>query len=200
MIYILRHGQTKLNKARVLQGISDHPLDENGISQAGSVGNWFEQQGISFSVIYSSPLKRAVQTAELASPGSRIQLDRRLIELDCGPYEGVNLNSPPEELRRFFSDFIHQPAPKEMESLQEVVHRTGSFVEQIRGLTGDILISTHAIAMKGILEYLTPESGGSYWNQHIGNCTVYAAENEEGRIAVPKLLFTLEAGEQQEKA
>ena len=48
-----------------------------------------------------------------------------------------------------------------------------------------ILISTHAIAMKGILEYLTPDSHGSYWSQYIGNCAVFAAEYKDGSFTVP---------------
>ena len=61
-------------------------------------------------------------------------------------------------------------------------------MEDIRGLSGDILISTHAIAMKGLLEYLTPGSGGSYWSKYIGNCAVYTVDNENGEFNVPKEL------------
>lgn len=66
---------------------------------------------------------------------------------------------------------MHNPAPEGMEQLHEVVRRTGSFMESIKGAVGgkNILISTHAIAMKGILEYLTPESKGSYWSKYIGH-------------------------------
>ena len=38
--------------------------------------------------------------------------------------------------------------------------RAGEFIEEIKDLQGNILISTHAILMKGILEYLTPDSNG----------------------------------------
>ena len=59
-------------------------------------------------------------------------------------------------------------------------------VNVLLGLKEDgILISTHAIAMKGILEYLTPGSCGSYWSKYIGNCTVYAAELQDGAFTVP---------------
>ena len=53
-------------------------------------------------------------------------------------------------------------------------------------MEGDILISTHAIAMKGILEYLTPGSDGAYWSKYIGNCAVYVAENRDGKFSVPE--------------
>ena len=55
--------------------------------------------------------------------------------------------------------------------------------------SGSILISTHAIAMKGLLEYLTPDSGGSYWGTYIKNCDIYVAELENGAFTVPTPLW-----------
>jgi broad specificity phosphatase PhoE len=72
-----------------------------------------------------------------------------------------------------------------MEQLADVVARTGAFVEEIKALDGDVLISTHAIAMKGILEHLTPDSGGSYWSKYLGNCAVYAITVDGGQLGVP---------------
>ena len=105
MIYIIRHGQTGLNHAMALQGRSDQPLNENGIVQAKAAGGWFRAHGVHFDHVWSSPLRRAVQTAELVS-GNRVsvQIDQRLIEMDYGPYEGVSLASPPPEIITFFSD------------------------------------------------------------------------------------------------
>ena len=103
-----------------------------------------------------------------------------------GQYEGTDLRNMPEEIRIFFSDFVRNPAPDGMEPLAEVVKRTGAFLEEIRSIGGNILISTHAIAMKGILEYLTPDSQGGYRSKYIGNCTVYAADNSDGNIGIPK--------------
>ena len=91
----------------------------------------------------------------------------------------------PEEIRLFFSDFVHNPAPDSMEQLADVVKRTGAFLEELRNVKGNILISTHAIAMKGILEYLTPDSQGGYWSKYIGNCAVYVADDQDGHIGIP---------------
>ena len=186
MIYIIRHGQTELNNANVLQGRSDCPLNENGIAQAREVGQWMSDQGIEFSYVYSSPLKRAIRTSELIARGKPIVIDDRLIEMDYGSYEGMDLKNPPPEIITFFSDFVNNPAPEGMEPLSRVVQRTGTFLEDIKELPGNILISTHAIAMKGALEYLTPDSNGSYWSKYIGNCAVYAASNVDGRIGAPE--------------
>lgn len=184
MIYIIRHGQTELNNRQVLQGRSDWPLNDAGIAQAQEAAA--KLQGIRFSKVYTSPLKRAVQTARIVVPDLEPVIDERLIEMDYGPYEGADLKHLPGEILTFFRDFVHNPAPKGMEQLKSVVARAGTFLEDIRGMQGNILISTHAIAMKGILEYLTRESNGAYWSKYIGNCAVYAAENRDGKIGVPE--------------
>ncbi len=184
MIYIIRHGQTELNQRRVLQGRSDVPLNDTGIAQAQQLAAGLRT--VFFDHVYTSPLKRAVQTAKIIAPDAEPVIDDRLIEMDYGPYEGTDLTCPPPELLAFFRDFVHHPAPKGMEPLSSVVERAGRFLEEIRKQGGNILISTHAIAMKGILEYLTPSSHGAYWSRHIGNCAVYVAENENGIIGIPE--------------
>ena len=183
-IYVVRHGQTEMNNRKVLQGRSNYPLNEAGIAQAQKAAE--ELKHIAFAKVYTSPLKRAIQTAEIIAPYADAVIDERLIEMDYGPYEGTDLNHLPPEMLAFFQDFAHNPAPDGMEQLSSVVERAGAFVEEIRCLEGNILISTHAIAMKGILEYLTPGSGGAYWSKYIGNCAVYTAECKEGAYGVPE--------------
>ena len=180
MIYIIRHGQTEKNKAKLLQGRSDLPLNDAGIREAEAVRDRFLGAGIRFDRVYTSPLIRAVRTAEIIAGDASPVIDERLIEMDYGPYEGLDLrdwSQVPEEVRHFFSDFVRHPAPAGMEPLDEVVRRLGVFLEEIRETAAEenVLISTHAIAMKGALEYLTPGSSGSYWSKYIGNCAVYRA-------------------------
>ena len=192
MIYIVRHGQTEKNKANVLQGRSNVPLNDDGRQQAAKVRDQFAQKGIRFDKVYSSPLDRAVQTADIIAAGVPRAVDDRLIEMDYGPYEGMDLHDPAPEVLEFFKDFIHTPAPEGMEPLRDVIFRLGRFLEDIypEAECGNILISTHAIAMKGALEYLTPDSHGSYWSKYIGNCEVYAAEAISGKTwTVPSRFF-----------
>ena len=188
-IYIIRHGQTEMNSRKVLQGRTDLPLNAEGIVQAAKTAGLLNDMGICFDRVFSSPLIRAVRTAELLSPGAEIKTDDRLIEMDYGPYEGMDLYSPAPEVIRFFSDFTNNPAPEGMEPLDHVVARAGEFIESLRSMNGNILISTHAIAMKGILEYLTPESHGSYWSKHIGNCAVFMTEFDGKRFSIPCEVF-----------
>lgn len=91
MIYVIRHGQTELNNAHALQGRSDHPLNEVGVAQAREVGKRLADRGVVFSHVFSSPLQRAMQTAQLVAPDAQVVVDKRLIEMDYGPYEGADL-------------------------------------------------------------------------------------------------------------
>lgn len=187
MLYIIRHGQTELNTKMQMQGRSDHPLNETGLAQAEEAAGRLADMGVRIDKVYTSPLKRAVRTAEKIAPDAEYVVDERLIEMDYGPYEGMDLRAPAPEVMDFFEDFVNVPAPKGMEPLHEVIERLGRFLEDIKeeAETSNILVSTHAIAMKGALEYLTPESRGSYWSKYIGNCDIYAAEVSGGTYTVP---------------
>ena len=191
MIYIIRHGQTELNNKGIMQGRgSNAPLNDKGIEQVQKAAEFFRERGISFSRVYSSPLIRAVETARIAAgleDSSSIKLDDRLLEMDYGPYESIDLKQLPQELKVFFSDFVHNPAPEGMEPLASIVERSGDILEEVKqfAIEENVLLSTHAIAMKGILEYLTPDSQGSYWSKYIGNCAIYAIDPTGSQGSIP---------------
>ena len=187
MIYIIRHGQTRKNKAHALQGRSDDLLNAEGKEQVRKAGRLFKENGITFDLIYSSPLQRAIDTVKIVDSQTPIRIDERLIEMDYGPYEGMDLTNPLPEIVTFFSDFVHNPAPEGMEQLPDVVKRAGAFLEEIKKEAEgkNVLISTHAIAMKGLLEYLMPKSQGSWWSRFIGNCAIYQAELKDGKYGLP---------------
>ncbi len=178
MIYIIRHGQTEQNNRKILAGRANYQLNETGIAQALEAGKWLREKKIHLDLIISSPLERALNTAVLVSPGTETQIDERLIEMEFGPYEGMDLTHPAPEVSFFFSDFEHHPAPAGMESLAEITARLGSLLEELKpvALEKNILLSTHAIAMKGALSYLTPPERGSYWPKYIENCAIYRTE------------------------
>lgn len=90
-IYIARHGQDVDNEAGILNGHRDNPLTDLGVSQAEKVAQEIKAGGLSFQVVYSSPLKRAFKTAEIISKISDqpdpVVLDV-LIERDFGVMSG----------------------------------------------------------------------------------------------------------------
>ncbi len=65
IIYILRHGTTEWNARHLIQGQTDIPLDDFGKQMARETGLGLVKKGIKFDRIYSSPLKRAYETASI---------------------------------------------------------------------------------------------------------------------------------------
>ena len=88
IVYLMRHGETDWNKARRLQGQSDIALNENGIDLARKTAAGLK--GVTFDRVFSSPLKRALMTAQIiaAESGCAVETDDRLKEINFGPSEG----------------------------------------------------------------------------------------------------------------
>lgn len=96
LFWLGRHGTTILNESNKYRGWSDGPdaqLDENGIQMAHEQGKWLQALQRPFTVIFSSPLGRAVQTAEIAGRyigEPKIIIDDRLRPLNVGRYAGTS--------------------------------------------------------------------------------------------------------------
>ncbi len=96
--FFLRHGPTLWNELKLLQGGSDIPLSAAG---RDLVCGWSLPLGVNFSGIYSSPLVRAVETAEILCGGG-ILVDERLREMSFGIWEGESLSNLRYRLRFLF--------------------------------------------------------------------------------------------------
>ena len=90
-IWLTRHGQTNLNKAHLMQGRTDEPLNGTGLHQAREMRSQLISQHnrLVFDAVYASPLDRAVKTASIIGnvPPEQVIRDARLIETDFGDYE-----------------------------------------------------------------------------------------------------------------
>ena len=135
-LYFIRHGETVWNTQAKLQGKSDIPLNEKGVALARVTGEALAD--VPFAAIYSSPLKRALQTAQLVA-GDRdvpIVTDRRLEEIGFGIWEGLSCHKdhyeiPSDSFQDFFLDpFGYQP-PAQGETVRHVCGRTADFLEEL---------------------------------------------------------------------
>jgi probable phosphoglycerate mutase len=88
VIWLARHGETADNKDRRFQGQKDVALNDTGREQAGVLAEAAQDHG--FVALYTSPLVRARETAEIvgAALGLEPQLDDRLKEVDTGDWTG----------------------------------------------------------------------------------------------------------------
>lgn len=94
--YLMRHGQTRFNLQGRIQGACDSPLTELGIEQAKAARRHFEEEGITFTRVYSSTQERACDTAKLATGRDDYIRLKGIKEMDFGSYEAHQeyLNPP----------------------------------------------------------------------------------------------------------
>jgi broad specificity phosphatase PhoE len=85
-VYLVRHGETEWSLSGQHTGLTDLPLTAHGEEQALRLRARLKP--VSFAKVFSSPLQRALRTAELAGYGSAAELDSDLIEWNYGDYEG----------------------------------------------------------------------------------------------------------------
>lgn len=97
---LIRHGQTDWTAQRRLQGSTDIPLNDVGRSQARDAVATLS--GFEWDAVVSSPLSRAVETADLIAAGLGLSVARRVPELterDFGPAEGLQAGPELDALR-----------------------------------------------------------------------------------------------------
>jgi|UniRef100_A0A7C3WRR8 broad specificity phosphatase PhoE len=96
-IYLIRHGETDWNKEGRFQGRTDIPLNERGKKQAQILSEYLIKENIDF--IYSSPLKRAYETALPLSQklNKEIIIRKNWIEFDFGEWEGLTVKEVHEK-------------------------------------------------------------------------------------------------------
>jgi broad specificity phosphatase PhoE len=91
-IVLVRHGETDWNRDRRFQGHADIPLNAAGLDQVRELGE--QLAGESFSIVYTSPLRRASESAELLA--ARLGVDVRpsdaLKEVDVGAWSGLTVH------------------------------------------------------------------------------------------------------------
>jgi broad specificity phosphatase PhoE len=88
-ILLARHGETDWNREGRFQGHADPPLNETGRAQAAELAA--ELEGVELAAVYSSPLRRAVETAEVvaAEHGLEPVAVDALREVDVGSWQGL---------------------------------------------------------------------------------------------------------------
>jgi broad specificity phosphatase PhoE len=103
-IYLVRHGETAWNKAKIFRGRRDIPLDEQGRLEAACAARALRE--VPLAAIYSSPLSRARETAETiaAGRGLTVAVDDSFIDIDYGEWTEYR----DTEARRKFADQYRQ--------------------------------------------------------------------------------------------
>jgi alpha-ribazole phosphatase/probable phosphoglycerate mutase len=180
-IYLTRHGQTDYNKKRMMQGRSDIPLNEVGIAQAKARREMLGD--IRFDAVYSSPLIRAVKTAQIIGnvPESEIITDIRIIEASFGKYELMNYYATGLPMMAYWTLPEVFKAPEGVETIQEMIDRTSSFLKELEAKDYEnVLIASHGGIIRFIRGYLEGAKEGYIWRPRPKNCEIRVYESVAG--------------------
>lgn len=192
-LYIVRHGETVWNAQNLLQGSTDIELSENGRALAGETGENLE--GTHFDKIYSSPLIRAYETANLIRGHRNIPIirDERLRELCFGVNEGKNMRKLLKDEEDPFHYLFKQPdlyqAPAGGETLEHVCGRAAEFMREIiepqERETERIMIVAHGALNKAIMCHIRQHGTDKFWSGGLQkNCNVMIVKREHGEYQV----------------
>jgi len=161
-MFVIRHGETDSNKEGQYLGKMDESLNAIGINQAKKLAE--KTSDLDIKIIYCSPLKRAVETAEFIkiNHGCEVVIDKHFIERSIGVYEGLTK----EEAKNKYPDLyaknitrIFNDAPPNGETINEVIKRVFAGLNEIKNQNkfSNILISTHGFIAKVINKYFNPQ-------------------------------------------
>ena len=177
MLYIMRHGTTDWNVLHKLQGRTDIPLNEDGRAMARAAHD--ACLNTHFDLCYSSPLKRAAETAEILLSGRNIPIrtDDRLMEMSFGVYEGVekSFSIPDCPVNILFQDpASYTDSVGGAETWEELFTRADSFLnekvypEVQKGK--DILIVGHGAMNSAIITRVRKLPIAKFWSNGIEQC------------------------------
>jgi len=112
LIYLVRHGETEWNQEKIFRGRKDIPLSQKGRKEAEALAKALSQERIQF--IYSSPLKRAIETAKPLADrlNLSVQICEGFIDLDFGDWEGKSVKEVEKNYPELFK--IWEKAPEKI--------------------------------------------------------------------------------------
>jgi broad specificity phosphatase PhoE len=135
IIYLARHGETAWSLTGQHTGLTDLPLTERGERNARRLGE--RLAGLTFAKVFSSPLKRAFRTCELAGFGGVAVIDPDLVEWDYGAYEGRTSVAILQERPDW--QLFRDGCPGG-ETPQHVSARADRVIARIRAVGADVLV------------------------------------------------------------
>lgn len=193
-LYLIRHGETDWNKDLKIQGSSDIELNEYGRKLAYVTR---EALGyIPFDAAYTSPLKRARETAEIIVGERNIPLyeDERIKEACFGSFEGATMAELKKRQDPFLKFFN---APKEFERIEgcetheEIIARSSDFFRDMilsnKKKYQHVAVFSHGAWIHSLLTYIYKRDIDEYWHApRQENCGVTTIKITEGICHVLK--------------
>jgi broad specificity phosphatase PhoE len=167
-IYLVRHGQTEWNKKLTFRGRIDVPLNETGHREAQAISDALKNKNIG--VIYTSPLKRSIETAQPIAKFFQLEIVpvQGFIDINYGDWEGLTFNEVKERYSDEYKKWEEKPDLIRFphgETLDEAKERSFRAFKNIvkKNLGKSILIVPHRVINKVLLCALLGLSNSHFW-------------------------------------
>lgn len=155
-LYLIRHGQTARNRDGLGLGRDDVPLTPFGELQVSALGR--RLAAVPLDRVFSSPLGRALQTAEalIGGHGIPIEIREELTEMDVGECEGLTFAEMQERFPEFLTAWRSESSAAVRmpggESLADVAERLDPFLAELRETSAQsVAVVSHNFVLKVIL-------------------------------------------------
>ena len=187
-ILLIRHGETAWNKEEIFRGRADIELNETGLRQAQLLAEYLKDEKIA--AVYSSPLKRALQTAKkIASyQNLKVTISPELNDFDFGKWQGLPLESVKRDFPVIFDEWLNHPhlvKIPEAENLEEVRKRALSLINRVKnGNPGTIALVSHRVINKVLICALLGLDNSHFWNIDVDTCGITAFNYESNRFVL----------------
>ena len=184
-IIIARHGETEWNVGEIFRGRIDIELNETGIKQAELLAKYLSK--IKIDAIYSSPLKRALRTAEIIADYHKLDVDivPGLIDFNYGQWQGLSHQEVKDKYKELYTAWINRPDQVKMpagESLDDVSKRAMDVVTDIiTRYKRTVVLVSHRVVNKVLICALLGLDNSHFWKikQDTGGITTFTYENEQ---------------------
>jgi broad specificity phosphatase PhoE len=190
VLYLVRHGETSLNRERIFQGHLDPELSPLGWEQAKRLASRLKDEEMG--AFYSSDLLRAYQTASAIAAKHRqgVIKAKELRGIDCGEWTGKSV----EEIEAVYPELLitwrfqphhhHMPGGESVEQVQRRVIRAWQrILEEEAG--HNICIVTHAIPVKSLMCHFMEDDLSLMWlTPRQDNGALNIIQFEEGKPRV----------------
>lgn len=188
-IILVRHGETEWNRVERFRGRMDLELNERGRAQAQAAGRALAS--VAVAAVYSSPLRRALDTAAaIAAPhGLVVQPCLGLLDIDYGQWQGL---TPEEAAQRYpepYRQWLEQPHQVPIpggEGLEEARRRAVAAVDEALAAPGNqwAVMVSHKVICKLLLCHALGLPSAHFWQVEQDTCGISRFELKEGRLVV----------------
>ncbi|TET34125.1 MAG: histidine phosphatase family protein [Planctomycetota bacterium] len=191
-IYMVRHGETDANVQKIFRGRLDPPLNDRGRLQAEAAGEVLRD--VRLSRIYSSPLRRARETAAAIAEatGAEITASEKLIDIDFGDWQGKRLVEVKEKYFAAYGRWVNSPASAKIsggESLSLVQSRAMDELRDIAGshMEGSIALVSHRVTLKTMMLGILDVDLDRFRNIRLNTACISIIEAENGEFSLVRM-------------